>query len=106
MKALLASAAFLGLLAIACQGGEEVAPALTSTPTAAPSPVSGAATATPEAERKPRLIFLRPEVDAYGDVGVIHMSDDLASSNVVQLTPADVRASFVGLSEDVGTGTL
>jgi hypothetical protein len=106
MKALLASAAFLGFLAIACQGGEEAPPALTSTPTAAPSPVSGAASATPEAEGKPRLIFLRPEVDAYGDVGVIHMSDDLASSNVVQLTPADVRASFVGLSEDDGTGTL
>jgi len=106
MKALLASAAFLGLLTIACQGGEGAPPAPTSTSAAVSSAAAASPSATPEAEGKPRLIFLRPEVDAYGDVGVIHMSDDLASSNVVQLTPADVRASFVGLSEDDGTGTL
>jgi hypothetical protein len=107
MKALLALAAFLGLLTIACQGGEEAPSTLTSTPTAAPSPVSGAATATPEAGEEPRLIFLRPEVDvSVVSTGVILMSHDLAGSNVVQLTPADVRASFVGLFEGDGTATL
>jgi hypothetical protein len=58
-------------------------------------------------QRKPRLIFLRPEVDAYWEpVGVIHMSDVLGGPNVVQLTPADVRATFVGLAERDGTATL
>jgi hypothetical protein len=57
-------------------------------------------------EREPGLIFLRPDVDAYWAVGVIQMSDDLAGSNVVQLTPADVRASFVGLFEEDGAATL
>jgi len=34
------------------------------------------------------------------------MSSDLAGSNVVQLTPGDVRASFVGLAEGNGTTVL
>jgi hypothetical protein len=107
MKALLASATLLVLLAIACQGGEEAPPTLTSTPTVAPSLTSAAPSATPEAEREPRLIFLRPEVDASDvSVGVIQMSRDLAGSDVIQLTSADVRASFVGLSEENGTATL
>jgi hypothetical protein len=48
-------------------------------------------------ERKQRLIFLR--------LGVIHMSD-LNGSNVIQLTPGDVQASFVGLAEGEGTAIL
>jgi hypothetical protein len=100
------SAALVALLAIACQGGEEAPSALTST--AAPSPTSAAPSATPEAETESRLIFLRPVVDSYywGAAGVIHMSYDLAGSNVVQLTPGDVRASFVGLAEGNGTTVL
>ena len=100
MRAVLAYAAPIVLLALACQGGEEAPAALTSTPTAAPSPTSAAPSATPEVEREPRLVFLRPEVDAYWEpVGVIHMSDIAGGPNVVQLTPADVRATFVGLAE-------
>ena len=106
MKALLASVAFLGLLGIACQGGEEAPPTATSTPAAASSAVLATPSATPAAEPQPRLIFLRPEVDAYGDVGVIFMSNDLAGSSAVQLTPADVRASFVGLAQVNGTTNL
>ena len=107
MKALLGSGAALVLLAIACQGGEEAPPALTSTPTTAPSPVSVAATATPEVEREPRLVFVRPQVDAYWEpVGVIHMSDIAGGPDAVQLTPADVRATFVGLAEGDGATIL
>jgi hypothetical protein len=107
MKAVLVSAAFIVLLAIACGGGEEAPPALTSTLTAASSPAPVSPSVAPEVEREPRLIFLRPEVDAPGRLlGVIYMSDDLAGSNVVQLTPGDVRASFVGLAQQDGTTTL
>jgi hypothetical protein len=107
MRALLASAALIVLLALACGGGEEAPGALTSTPTAAPSPTSAVPSATPEVEREPRLIFLRPEVDAYWEpVGVIHMSDIAGDPNVVQLTPADVRATFVGLAEWDGATIL
>jgi len=50
---------------------------------------------------------LRPEVGAYARLeGVIHVSDDLASSNVVQLNTGDVRASLVGLAQQNGTTTL
>jgi len=106
MKALLCVTALLLLLAMACQGGEEAPPAPTSTPAAVSSAAAARPSATPEAERKPRLIFLRPDVDVYGDVGVILMSDDLAGSSAVQLTPADVRASFVGLGQGNGRTTL
>jgi len=57
-------------------------------------------------ERQPRLIFLRPALNRRDGFGVIHISDDLAGSNVVQVTPADVRASFVGLSEQDGAAIL
>ena len=107
MKAVLVSAALIVLLGLACEGGEEAAPALTSTPTAAPSPTSAAPTATPEVEREPRLVFVRPEVDAYWEpIGVIHMSDIAGGPEVVQLTPADVRATFVGLAERDGAAIL
>ena len=107
MRAVLASAVLVALLALACGGGEEAPAALTSTPTAAPSPTSAAPSATPEVEREPRLIFLRPEVDVYWEpVGVIHMSDIAGGRDVVQLTPADVRASFVGLAERDGATIL
>lgn len=107
MKALLALAAFLGLLTIACQGGEEAPSGPTSAPTAAPSPTSAAPSATPELEQMPRLIFLRPEVDAHWEpVGVIHISDALGGPTVIQLTPADVRATFVGLSQRDGRTIL
>jgi hypothetical protein len=99
IAACLASAALVALMAIACQGGEEAPPAATSTATMARSPTAAAATARPGAERQPRLIFLRR-------LGVIHISDDLAGSNAIQVTPADVRASFVGLSERSGTAIL
>jgi hypothetical protein len=88
-------------LAIACGGGEEVPPAATSTATVAASP-----NATPEVETQPRLIFLRPALNGRDRFGVIYMSDDLAGSNVVQVTPADVRASLVGLSEQDGAAIL
>ncbi len=78
----------------ACNGNG--APQPTPTPVAQPSPTP-APTPTPEVERTPRLIFLR--------LGVIHVSD-LDGSNVIQLTPADVEASFVGLAEGEGTAIL
>jgi len=107
MKAVLASAALLAFLAIACQGGEEAAPALTATPAVSRSPTSAAPSATPEAEREPRLVLLRPAPGLSGQgAGVIHLSGDLAGSNIVQLTPGDVRASFVGLAERDGTTVL
>ena len=107
MKAVLVSAALIVLLALACQGGEEASPTLTSTPTVASSPVSASPSATPEVERRSQVIFVRPEVDAYWEpVGVIHMSDVLGGPAAVQLTPADVRATFVGLSERDGATIL
>jgi hypothetical protein len=55
----------------------------------------------------PRLVFVRPEVDSYWEpVGVIHMSDILGGASAVQLTPADVRATFVGLAEQDGVTIL
>jgi hypothetical protein len=55
----------------------------------------------------PRLVFVRPEVDSYWEpVGVIHMSDILGGASAVQLTPADVRATFVGLAEQDGATIL
>jgi hypothetical protein len=106
MRALLASVTLVAFLAIACQGGEEAPSTPTSSPAAVSSPTSAAPSATPELERMPRLIFLRPDIDAYGNLGVIHMSDDLLGSNVVQLTPGDVRASFVGVVQANATTTL
>jgi hypothetical protein len=107
MKAVLASAAFIVFLALACGGGEEAPPALTSTPTMASSPASTSPSVAPEAKRESQLIFLRPEVDAYWEsVGVIHMSDILGGASAVQLTPADVRATFVGLAEQDGATIL
>jgi hypothetical protein len=105
MKALLGfSAALVVLLAIACQGGEEAPSTLTSTSTVARSPVTGTASATPEAGGKPHVIFLRPEVgDSGAQAGVLHISSDLSGSDAVQLTPSDVRASYVGLGERQGT---
>jgi hypothetical protein len=50
-------------------------------------------------ERKPQLIFMRPEVNNYTEsVGVIHITDIAGGPNAVQLTPADVRATFAGLA--------
>jgi len=95
----------LVILAIACGGGEEATPAVTSTPTAPPSPTSAAPSVTPEAEQQPRLIFLRPALNQRDGLGVIHISD-IDGSNVIQVTPADVRASFVGLSEKGGVAIL
>ena len=107
MRAVLVSAALIVLLALACGGGEEAPSPLTSTPTAAPSPTSAAPTSTPEVERQARLVFVRPEVDAYWEpAGVIHMSDIGGGSDMVQLTPADVRATFVGLTEQNGATIL
>ena len=107
MKAVLVCAALIVLLALACGDGEEAPSTPTSAPSTVSSPTSVGPSATPEVEREPRLIFMRPEVDASGhSEGVIHMSDDLAGSSVVQLTPGDVRASFVGLAQENGTATL
>ncbi len=91
----------LALLLAACNGGGGEEPTPTSSPAVIlPSPTpepTAEPTATPEVERKQRLIFLR--------LGVIHMSD-LNGSNVIQLTPGDVQASFVGLAEGEGTAIL
>ena len=91
-KLLLVLPLLIALLTGCGGGGEEPTP--TSSPAVIlPSPTpepTAEPTATPEVERKQRLIFLR--------LGVIHMSD-LNGSNVIQLTPGDVQASFVGLAE-------
>ena len=105
--AILASAALVAFLAIACQGGEEARPVPRAT--VAPSPTGAAPSPAPEVQPQPRLIFLRPQSEAdyvWHRLGVIHVSDDVAGSNVIQLTPADVRASFVGLSERSGKAIL
>ncbi len=108
MKAVLAiTVGLVALLALACQGGDEAPSTPTSTPTAASSPTAAGPSATPEVERMPRLVFLRPEVDVHWEpVGVIHMSDIAGGPDAVQLTPADVRATFVGLAEQDGATIL
>ncbi len=100
--AILGGMLLLGLFA-AC-GGEEPQPTPSPSPAVTlPSPTpQPTPTPTPEVERAPRLIFLRSQLDG---LGVIHMSD-LDGSNVIQLTPADILTSFVGLAERDGSAIL
>ena len=95
MKAILASASLIVLLSIACQGGNDASPA-----PASPS-------AATEEERRSLVVFLRPEADdSEMSAGVIHIGSDLSGSDAVQVTPSDVRASYVGLGEREGTTFL
>ncbi len=99
--AALLSGLVVALLFAACGGGEEPQPTPSVTvarpsPTPEPKPTP---TPTPEVERAPRLIFLRSQPDPFSPLGVIHVSY-LDGSNVIQLTPADVDAIYVGLVVD------